>query len=33
VYRISADLGTMTLLFGDFLTPKGLAFSPDEIVL
>src|ERR1700693_4377505 len=33
VYRVSADLGTMTLLVGDFLTPNGLAFSPDESVL
>jgi hypothetical protein len=33
VYRVSADLGTMTLLVGDFLAPNGLAFSPDESVL
>jgi gluconolactonase len=33
VYRVSADLGTMTLLVGDFLTPNGIAFSPDESVL
>jgi gluconolactonase len=37
VYRVSADLGTMTLLM-DSLTdrivqPNGLAFSPDESVL
>ena len=33
VYRVSPDLGTLTLLVGDFLTPNGLAFSPDESVL
>ena len=33
VYRVSADLGTMTLLVGDFIYPNGLAFSPDESVL
>ena len=33
VYRVSADLGTLTLLVQDFLTPNGLAFSPDESVL
>ncbi len=33
VYRVSADLGTVTLLVGDFLTPNGIAFSPDESVL
>jgi gluconolactonase len=33
VFRVSADLGTMTLLVNDFLTPNGLAFSPDESVL
>src|ERR1700693_3591214 len=33
VYRVSADLGTMTLLVGDFLTPNGIAFSPDESIL
>ena len=33
VYRVSADLGTMTLLFGHFVQPNGLAFSPDESVL
>jgi hypothetical protein len=27
------DLGQMTLLIDDFVTPNGLAFSPDEIVL
>ena len=33
VYRVSRDLGTLTLLVGDFLTPNGLAFTPDESVL
>jgi gluconolactonase len=33
VYRVSADLGTITLLVSDFVTPNGLAFSPDESVL
>ena len=33
VYRISADLGTLTLLLSDFVVPNGLAFSPDESVL
>ena len=33
VYRVSADLGTITLLVGDFIYPNGLAFSPDEKVL
>ena len=33
VYRVSADLGTMTLLANDFVFPNGLAFSPDESVL
>ena len=33
VYRVSPDLGTMTLLVDDFLIPNGLAFSPDESVL
>ena len=33
VYRLSADLGTLTLLVGDFVVPNGLAFSPDESVL
>jgi gluconolactonase len=33
VYRVSPDLGTLTLLVNDFLTPNGLAFSPDESVL
>jgi gluconolactonase len=33
VFRVSADLGTLTVLVKDFLTPNGLAFSPDESVL
>jgi gluconolactonase len=33
VYRVSADLGTKTLLARDFAMPNGLAFSPDETVL
>jgi gluconolactonase len=33
VYRVSPDLGTITLLVNDFITPNGLAFSPDETVL
>jgi gluconolactonase len=33
VYRISPDRGTLTLLVDDFLTPNGIAFSPDESVL
>jgi gluconolactonase len=33
VYRVSADLGTMTLLTDSFVQPNGLAFSPDEGVL
>src|SRR5580700_3823237 len=33
VYRVTPDLGTMTLLADDFVLPNGLAFSPDEAVL
>ena len=33
VYRVSPDLGEITLVVRDFLTPNGLAFSPDESVL
>jgi gluconolactonase len=33
VYRVSADLGTITLLTDSFVGPNGLAFSPDESVL
>lgn len=33
VYRVSPDLGTITLLVRDFVTPNGLTFSPDESIL
>ena len=33
VYRVTADLGSMTLLIDHFVQPNGLAFSPDESVL
>jgi gluconolactonase len=33
VYRVSPDLGTITLLANDFVFPNGLAFSPDESIL
>ena len=33
VYRVSADLGSMSLIVGDMVVPNGLAFSPDERVL
>ena len=33
VYRVTPDLGTLTLLVGDFIVPNGLAFSPDESIL
>jgi gluconolactonase len=33
VYRLTPDLGTLTLLIDDFTLPNGLAFSPDEAVL
>jgi gluconolactonase len=33
VFRVSADLGTISLLADDFVIPNGLAFSPDESVL
>jgi gluconolactonase len=33
VYRVTPDLGTLTLLIDNFITPNGLAFSPDESVL
>lgn len=33
VYRVSQDLGTMTLLTRDFVMPNGLAFSQDESTL
>jgi gluconolactonase len=33
VYRVSPDLGTLTLLIDDFVVPNGLAFSQDESIL
>ena len=33
VYRVSPDLGTISLVADDFLVPNGLAFSPDESLL
>jgi len=33
VYRVTPDLGTITLLVDDFLLPNGIAFSLDESVL
>ncbi len=33
VYRVTPDLGSLSLLVGDFVVPNGLAFSPDESVL
>ena len=33
VYRVSPDLGTVTLLVWDFVLPNGLAFSHDESIL
>ncbi|HEX9871298.1 MAG TPA: SMP-30/gluconolactonase/LRE family protein [Candidatus Tectomicrobia bacterium] len=33
VYRLTPDLGTMSLLIDNFVQPNGLAFSPDESVL
>lgn len=33
VYRLSADLESLTLLTRDLVFPNGLAFSPDERVL
>ena len=33
VYRVSPDLGNISLLVRDFVHPNGLAFSPDESVL
>ena len=33
VYRVTSDLGSITLLVDDFVIPNGLAFSPDESVL
>jgi gluconolactonase len=33
VYRVTPDLGTLSLLVDDFIVPNGLAFTPDESVL
>jgi gluconolactonase len=33
VYRVSPDLGTMSLIIDDMVRPNGLAFSPDESIL
>ena len=33
VYRLTPDLGMLTLLVEDFVLPNGLAFSPDEKIL
>jgi len=33
VYRVSADLGTMSRVIDDMVRPNGLAFSPDESIL
>ena len=33
VYRVTPDLGTLTLLIDTFVLPNGLAFSPDESIL
>jgi gluconolactonase len=33
VYRVTPDLGTISLLADDFTLPNGLAFSPDETLL
>src|SRR5438128_8376849 len=33
VYRVTSDLGTMTLLLDDLVFPNGIAFSPDERLL
>ena len=33
VYRVSADLGTMSLVVDDMVRPNGLAFSADESIL
>jgi gluconolactonase len=33
VYRVTPDLGSISLLIDDFVLPNGLAFSPDETVL
>jgi gluconolactonase len=33
VYRVSADLGSVSLIIDDLIGPNGLAFSPDESIL
>src|SRR5207253_7177670 len=33
VYRLTPDLGTLSLLSDDFVLPNGLGFSPDESLL
>src|SRR6516165_8409523 len=33
VYRVTPDLGTLSLLSDNFIVPNGIAFSPDESVL
>jgi gluconolactonase len=33
VYRVSPDLGSMSLIIDDMIRPNGLAFSPDESLL
>jgi len=33
VYRVTPDLGSLSLLADDFVLPNGLAFSPDETTL
>jgi gluconolactonase len=33
VYRLTPDLGTLSLLIDNFVFPNGLVFSPDESVL
>ena len=33
IFRVTPDLGTVTLLTDSFVGPNGLAFSPDESVL
>jgi len=33
VYRLTPDLGTLSLISDDFVLPNGLAFSPDESIL
>jgi gluconolactonase len=33
VYRVSADLGSISLVVDDLIGPNGLAFSPDENIL